>query len=241
MDVAGIQRALLARGYDLGPSAADGDAGLRTIAAVTAFQRSAGLVADGIAGPKTQAALQKADISERREAPEKPGWLVLAEGELGVREGAGAANNPRVVQLFADAGFSGIKQDSVAWCAAAVGAMLKRAGHQALGQPRGAVLRGLGRRAERAGAGRHRHEEAGQLVLAGPCRLRRRGQREPDFPARRQPGRCVVRRRLPAQGVHRLPLAGRCAAAGGVQATDDNRRGALGRERGVGPSLAVRG
>jgi uncharacterized protein (TIGR02594 family) len=54
---------------------------------------------------------------------------VLAEGELGVREGAGAANNPRVVQLFADAGFSGIKQDSVAWCAAAVGAMLKRAGH----------------------------------------------------------------------------------------------------------------
>ena len=133
MTVAEIQRALLARGYDLGPSGADGDAGPRTIAAVTAFQRSAGLVADGIAGPKTQAALQKADISERREAPEKPGWLVLAEGELGVREGAGAANNPRVVQLFADAGFSGIKQDSVAWCAAAVGAMLKRAGHKPSG------------------------------------------------------------------------------------------------------------
>lgn len=129
MDVAAIQRALLARGYDLGPAGADGDAGPRTIAAVTAFQRSAGLVADGIAGPKTQDALQKADITERREPVEKPGWLVLAEGELGVREGAGAANNPRVVQLFADAGFSGIKQDSVAWCAAAVGAMLKRAGH----------------------------------------------------------------------------------------------------------------
>ena len=118
MDVAAIQRALLARGYDLGKSGADGDAGPLTIAAVTAFQHSAGLVADGIAGRKTQAALQKADISERREAPEKPGWLILAEGELGVRESAGAANNPRVVQLFADAGFSGIKQDSVAWCAA---------------------------------------------------------------------------------------------------------------------------
>ena len=59
MTVAEIQRALLARGYDLGPSGADGDAGPRTIAAVTAFQRTAGLVADGIAGPKTQAALQR--------------------------------------------------------------------------------------------------------------------------------------------------------------------------------------
>lgn len=45
----------------------------------------------------------------------------------------GAANNPRVVQFFADAGFSGIKQDSVAWCAAAVGAILKRAGHKSSG------------------------------------------------------------------------------------------------------------
>lgn len=52
MTVAEIQRVLLACGYDLGPSGADGDAGPRTIAAVTAFQRSAGLVADGIAGPK---------------------------------------------------------------------------------------------------------------------------------------------------------------------------------------------
>lgn len=54
---------------------------------MTAFQRWAGLVADGIAGPKTQVALQKADISEWREASEQPGWLVLAEGELGVRGG----------------------------------------------------------------------------------------------------------------------------------------------------------
>ncbi|CAO4148932.1 peptidoglycan-binding domain-containing protein [Methylorubrum aminovorans] len=86
MTVAEIQRALLARGYDLGPSGADGDAGPRTIATVTTFQCSAGLVADGIAGPKTQAALQKADISERREAPEKPGWLVLAEALNGLKE-----------------------------------------------------------------------------------------------------------------------------------------------------------
>ncbi|WHQ70364.1 TIGR02594 family protein [Methylorubrum extorquens] len=58
---------------------------------------------------------------------------MLAEGELAVREGASAANNPRVVKLFADADFSGIKQDSVAWCAAAFGAMLKQAGHKPSG------------------------------------------------------------------------------------------------------------
>jgi hypothetical protein len=58
---------------------------------------------------------------------------VLEEGEFGVREGAGAAKNSRVVQLFADAGFSSIKQVSAACCSAAVGAMLKRAGHKPLG------------------------------------------------------------------------------------------------------------
>lgn len=77
-------------------------------------------------------------------------------------------NAPRVVQRFADAIFSSIKQDSVAWCAAAVGAMLKRGRPQALGQPRGAVLRGLGRRAGGGDGGRHRYEEAGRLVLRGP-------------------------------------------------------------------------
>ncbi|WHQ72599.1 peptidoglycan-binding protein [Methylorubrum extorquens] len=39
--------------HNLGLSGADGDAGPRTIAAVTAFQHSAGLVADGVAEPKT--------------------------------------------------------------------------------------------------------------------------------------------------------------------------------------------
>nr|USU31136.1 TIGR02594 family protein [Methylobacterium sp. OTU13CASTA1] len=133
MTNAEIQRALLARGYDIGPAEPDGDAGPRTIAAVMAFQRAAGLVPDGIAGPLTQKALAVVDVSEKRAEPDQPGWLTLAAAELGVKEGPGAANNPRVVQLFADAGFAGIKQDSVAWCAAAVGAMLMRAGFKPSG------------------------------------------------------------------------------------------------------------
>ena len=50
-----------------------------------------------------------------------------------MREGPGASNNPRVVKLFADAGFPGVKTDSTAWCAAAVGAMLARSGHKPSG------------------------------------------------------------------------------------------------------------
>ncbi|WP_246747935.1 peptidoglycan-binding domain-containing protein [Methylobacterium sp. SD274] len=74
MTVAEIQRALLARGYDLGPADADGDAGPRTIAAVTAFQRAAGLVADGIARPLTQKALSSVDVTEKKAEPDRPSW-----------------------------------------------------------------------------------------------------------------------------------------------------------------------
>ncbi|KQP62805.1 NlpC/P60 family protein [Methylobacterium sp. Leaf112] len=130
MTIAEIQRALLARGYDLGPAGADGDAGPRTIAAVQAFQRTAGLVADGIAGSLTQKALGTADVSEKKAEPDQPGWLALAADMLSVKEGPGAANNAQVVKLFADAGFPGIKTDDTAWCAAYVNAMLERAGHR---------------------------------------------------------------------------------------------------------------
>lgn len=131
MTVAEIQRALQARGYDPGPI--DGDPGPRTIAAAMAFQRAAGLVPDGIAGPLTQRALGEARPADLRRAPAEPGWLTLARGDLGTVEGIGKANNPKVVRYFADAGFAGVKDDAVAWCAAFVGAVLKRAGHKPSG------------------------------------------------------------------------------------------------------------
>lgn len=62
-----------------------------------------------------------------------PPWLKEAAKNLGVHEGVGAANNPTVVQFYADAGFPGIKHDDVAWCAGFVGAMLKRAGYKPSG------------------------------------------------------------------------------------------------------------
>jgi putative chitinase len=54
-DVKRLQTALLEAGFN--PGDIDGDFGPATLAAVTAFQKSKGLVPDGIAGVRTQAAL----------------------------------------------------------------------------------------------------------------------------------------------------------------------------------------
>jgi len=53
--VADLQNKLRTRGFD--PGAQDGVFGPGTVAAVEAFQRSAGLAADGVVGPQTAAAL----------------------------------------------------------------------------------------------------------------------------------------------------------------------------------------
>ena len=53
--IPGLQIALRARGYDPGP--VDGIVGPRTAHAVRAFQRRAGIHADGLAGPRTRARL----------------------------------------------------------------------------------------------------------------------------------------------------------------------------------------
>lgn len=57
----------------------------------------------------------------------EPLWLTLARKEVGVKEAPGFENNPRVQQYYMDAG-SGKMPDAIPWCAAFVGAMLKRSG-----------------------------------------------------------------------------------------------------------------
>lgn len=63
----------------------------------------------------------------------EPKWLTLARKHIGLQEAPGGGDNPIVVQMFADAGHPQVKSDSVAWCAAFVGAMLKRAGVKGTG------------------------------------------------------------------------------------------------------------
>lgn len=53
--------------------------------------------------------------------------LDLAIAEIGTMEWANGSN-PKVVAYYRDAGHPEVKDDSVAWCAALVGAMLKRSG-----------------------------------------------------------------------------------------------------------------
>lgn len=58
----------------------------------------------------------------------------LAKAEIGTVEWA-KGSNPKVVAYYADAGAPEVKDDAVAWCAAFVGAMIKRAG----GKPTGSL------------------------------------------------------------------------------------------------------
>lgn len=58
----------------------------------------------------------------------QPPWLAAAWDELGQREGAGGADNARVLAYYRDAGHPEIVDDEVAWCAAFVGACLARSG-----------------------------------------------------------------------------------------------------------------
>lgn len=56
-DVKDVQAALIAKGYSCGSTGADGEFGSNTEKAVEAFQKAAGLTADGIVGEKTTQAL----------------------------------------------------------------------------------------------------------------------------------------------------------------------------------------
>ena len=59
-DVVYLQECLIQLGYDLSPYGADGKFGAKTQAAVISFQRSHGLTPDGVVGPMTWEALEKA-------------------------------------------------------------------------------------------------------------------------------------------------------------------------------------
>lgn len=101
---------------------------------ILALQTFLGLTADGVRGPVTTAAiLDAADRGllrgeQRAEQPEALPWMAIAKEYLGTKEISGAVDNPKIVELFALAGHSWVKDDETAWCAAYVGGVLKRAG-----------------------------------------------------------------------------------------------------------------
>jgi uncharacterized protein (TIGR02594 family) len=62
-----------------------------------------------------------------------PAWLDSAWAEFGVSERAGAGDDPAVVRYFAESGHASVRDDETPWCAAFLGAMLKRAGIKGTG------------------------------------------------------------------------------------------------------------
>lgn len=55
-------------------------------------------------------------------------WLATAHGYMGTKEIPGPVDNPKVVEMFALAGHSWVQDDETAWCAAFVGACLRKNG-----------------------------------------------------------------------------------------------------------------
>lgn len=85
-EVIELQKKLLKLGYDLSPWGADGDFGQKTNAAVRAFQKDNNLDVDGIVGPNTLAALDKA-LAQPQNVP----YLAKINAKiLNVRKGPGA-------------------------------------------------------------------------------------------------------------------------------------------------------
>lgn len=109
--VAQIQQLLKEKGFDAGT--ADGIWGRRTIAAIKAFQREAGIGADGIFGPQTSAALfdDHAGVTPETVLP----WILEAEHLINTREFRGADSNPIIVN-WAIASEIPYKGDDVPWC-----------------------------------------------------------------------------------------------------------------------------
>ncbi|MEZ5923920.1 MAG: TIGR02594 family protein [Hyphomicrobiaceae bacterium] len=60
-------------------------------------------------------------------------WVEQARAWIGLAEGPGTSVNPAIRAFYADAGHPEIEDDGVAWCAAFVGACLRRSGIESTG------------------------------------------------------------------------------------------------------------
>jgi len=118
MTIHEIQKALSEQGFD--PGEIDGEWGRRTIAAVKAFQKARGLEVDGIAGPKTLAALlgnggAASPSSSPATASAPLVWLEEAVKLVGTKETVGAGSNERIIHWAKRCNID-YKSDDIPWC-----------------------------------------------------------------------------------------------------------------------------
>lgn len=123
-----IQLALKARGY---PLTGTGYFGPQTDTSVEEFQRKNGLPVTGEVDISTAALLDKT-VSQLPQAP--PLWLSVSLAHLGLREGAGAADNKELVADIKTVALD-YQHDETPWCAGWVSFCLSKAGEKPSSEP----------------------------------------------------------------------------------------------------------
>lgn len=113
-----VQARLHKLGFNPGPI--DGLRGRLTITAVRRFQQASGLVADGIVGPKTLAALFEAAEAPPVSSVDGTPWFEEAQRLVGVAEAPGAADNAVILDWAKDLDIH-YPGDDIPWCGLFVG------------------------------------------------------------------------------------------------------------------------
>lgn len=126
--IADIQRRLLALGYSVGKSGADGIMGPATESAITAFKKSVGLQARPYVGPITLEKLFGYPVAGQKPLGSgEPRWLTFARRYSGLREIKGKNHAPEILEMWNTLGLS-FKDDETPWCAGFVGFALESSG-----------------------------------------------------------------------------------------------------------------
>lgn len=113
-----VQLRLVKLGFNPGP--VDGIRGRQTTNAVRRFQESAGLVADGIVGPRTMRALFGDSPTGVTPEFDTMPWYEEARRLVGVREVAGSGSAPEIL-AFAKTIDIDYPSDDIPWCGLFVG------------------------------------------------------------------------------------------------------------------------
>lgn len=137
-DVRQLQLALARLGY---PLTGTGYFGGATDTAVEDFQRRHGLHVDGDVGPITARAIDiGTGASSVDPAPvsttARPLWLIEAMSRVGIVEGAGSRDNPKIIEWAHELGgniAAAYTHDSIPWCALFIDSCLYRVGEKGTG------------------------------------------------------------------------------------------------------------
>ncbi len=121
-----IQLALKARGY---PLTGSGYFGPQTDTAVEDFQRRRGLSVTGVVDRLTAEVLDAAVSVPAPKTPPPPLWLSVSLAHLGLKEGAGTADNRELVADIRSVA-PDYQHDATPWCAGWVSFCLSKAGEK---------------------------------------------------------------------------------------------------------------